>query len=60
MSDFLKSDYCPICEGEGFVWLHHENPLADSEKEQCETCKDLHQQELRADRMHDQMKEGDI
>lgn len=54
MSDFIKSDYCTECGGEGFIWLYHENPLADSEKEQCESCEELHQAEVRADRMQDE------
>jgi hypothetical protein len=58
-SDFIKSDYCRECDGGGFVWLHHENPLADSEKEQCQSCEDLHRAEVRADNMMDAWKEGE-
>jgi len=46
MSDFIKSDYCRECDGDG----------TSEENEQCESCEELHQQELRADRMHDEMK----
>ena len=56
MSDWIKSDYCHECGGEGFIWLHHENPLADNDKEQCEECERLHQLELRADRLEDEAK----
>lgn len=58
MSDFIKSDYCPECEGCGYIYLHHENPLADSEKEQCEVCEELHRQEILSDRLQDEFKEG--
>jgi len=47
MNDFITSDYCTECEGCGEV-----------ENEQCAECEYLHQQELRADRMHDEMKGG--
>jgi hypothetical protein len=56
MSDYIKSDYCTECDGEGFVYLIHENPSADNDKEQCAECEELHQQELYADRLHDEMK----
>lgn len=56
--DFLSSDYCTECGGVGYVWLRHENPLADNEKEQCESCEDLHIAECRADNMMDAWKEG--
>lgn len=56
MNDFIKSDFCNECGGDGYYWRHHENPLADSEKEQCEECERLHQLEIRADRLQDEAK----
>lgn len=47
--DFLKSDYCTDCNGDG---------KAD-DGTQCQSCEELHEQELRADRMMDSWKEGD-
>lgn len=55
-SDFLRSDYCDECGGSGYTWLIHENPMADNEKEQCPQCESIHNQEVRADRLHDEMK----
>lgn len=49
MSDFLKSDYCQECSGEGYVEYN-------DEPEQCEECERLHRLELRADKMQDIMK----
>lgn len=56
MSDFIKSDYCQECGGDGYTWSHHENPAGDSEKKQCELCKELHQSELRFEILIDSMK----
>lgn len=53
MSDFIKSDFCTECDGEGFVWLRHENPAADSEKEQCAECEELARLEWKADLAHE-------
>lgn len=57
MSDFIKSDFCHECDGAGYVT--YKTLLFDDvqiEKEQCESCEELHKQEIRADRMHDEMK----
>lgn len=61
MNDFIKSDYCTECEGEGFIVYSYVTPLFDgaqmeTDHEQCPECEFLHQQEVRADRMHDEMK----
>lgn len=54
MTDFIKSDYCTECDGEGFVWLRHEQ--GDNDKDQCFECERLHTLEVRADRLHDEAK----
>lgn len=51
MSDWIKSDYCTTCDGEGYVWVH--DHFSDSEKEQCAKCEHLHRMEVRADIQHD-------
>lgn len=43
--DFVKSDYCQDCGGIGQI-----------DNEQCESCEDLHNQELQADRFQDELK----
>lgn len=53
-NDFIKSDFCTECDGEGFIWLH--DPYTASKKEQCFECERLHRLEVRADRLHDEMK----
>jgi hypothetical protein len=56
---FIVSDYCGDCDGEGY--FTRATQLFDDvqyENFQCETCEELHQQEIRADRLHDEMKEG--
>ena len=55
-ANFLRSDYCDECGGNGYLYKVHENPLADNEREQCPTCESLHDQELKADRLHDELK----
>lgn len=50
--DFIKSDHCRDCGGEGFFYL----PNGLQEKEQCYTCEELHAAEVRADRMMDEAK----
>lgn len=50
MSDWVKSDYCTECGGEGFYT--HSTPLFDDvqiEEEQCPECERLHELEVRAD-----------
>lgn len=51
MSDFIKSDFCTECEGEGFVWLRHEQ--GDNDKEQCAECEELARLEYKADLAHE-------
>lgn len=57
MSDFLTSDYCQECGGIGY-YTHFTQLFDDvqSEREQCESCEELHRQELLADRLEDEMK----
>jgi hypothetical protein len=47
MSDFIKSDYCPECDGDG---------VSVDDGEQCLSCEDLHRAEIRADIMMDEAK----
>lgn len=47
---FLQSDYCTECGGLGFI------TLAINTHEQCEECERLHNLELRADRLCDELK----
>lgn len=58
--EFLKSDYCTECGGGGYrtekTWTCPLTGFAQRELEQCESCEELHDQEVRADRMHDEMK----
>lgn len=57
MNDFITSDYCPECDGCGYVT--YTTPLFDDvqiEKEQCAECEYLHKQEIKADRLYDEMK----
>lgn len=51
-NDWIKSDYCQECGGEGFVVVNHK----ENEIDQCEECERLHALELRADRLQDEMK----
>lgn len=44
MSDFIKSDYCEECDGDG---------VSIDDGEQCFECERLHQLELRADRIQE-------
>lgn len=68
MSDFIKSDYCTECDGTGKVFIGFDigfDPKRmekfDIDKfEQCESCEELHEKEVRADRMFDELKEMDI
>ena len=46
---FIVSDYCGDCNGDG---------ISVDDGGQCETCEELHQQELRADRMQDEEMEA--
>lgn len=57
MSDFIKSDHCQECGGIGY-YTHFVQLFDDvqSEKEQCESCEELHEWELRADRLEDEAK----
>lgn len=47
--DFVKSDYCRECNGDG-------RQQFGDEIIQCESCEELHKAEVRADRMHDEAK----
>lgn len=58
MSNWIKSEFCTECDGEGYVILHHENPAADNDKEQCAECEHLAELEKRADRLEDEIKEA--
>lgn len=53
---FTYSDNCGECGGIGFIVLHHENQMADNEREQCEECERLVELEKRADRLEDEIK----
>lgn len=44
MSDFIKSDYCQECDGDG---------MSPDDNEQCMECERLHKLEVRADRLQD-------
>lgn len=46
MSDWLKSDYCTECDGNGYV-------IEEENEEQCAECEHLHRMEVRADIQHD-------
>lgn len=49
---FIKSDFCHECDGCcGYISDH------DGIR-QCEECERLHKEEVRADMMHDLLKEG--
>jgi hypothetical protein len=48
--DYITSTYCLECNGDG---------ISLDDGEQCLSCEELHQQELRADRMMDAIKEGE-
>ena len=58
MSDYLKSDNCEDCGGEGFRYYitHQTEEYVEHETDQCAECEELHKQEVRADRLHDEMK----
>lgn len=53
MSAWIKSPLCSYCDGFGYIWHHHENPAADSEKEQCEECERIAEIEKNYDRDHE-------
>ena len=55
MKDFIKSDYCTACDGRGFRIEKTSHGLPN-ELEQCESCEELHQQEIKADRLEDEIK----
>lgn len=57
--DFLKSDYCGECGGEGFIKFAtspKDSSFTEYEIEQCEECERLHRAESYADLMHDMAK----
>lgn len=61
MSDFIKSEYCTECGGEGFITYSYITPLFDdtqleTDHEQCPECEHLHRQEVLADRLEDEMR----
>lgn len=60
MSDWIKSDYCNECGGDGYYQrlTHDTGEYQEHEKEQCEECERLHLLEIRADRRMDEIKEG--
>ena len=47
MNDFITSDYCTECDGDG---------ISKDDGEQCLECERLHRAELKADRLIDEMK----
>lgn len=65
MSGFIKSDYCEECEGTGRIFVGMEvgfDPIKMEQFdkdifEQCFSCEELHDKEVRADRMFDELKE---
>ena len=61
MSDWIKSEHCTECEGRGCTTYTYVTPLFDgaqleTDEEQCPECEYLHQQEVLADRLEDEMK----
>lgn len=61
---YIKSDYCTECDGSGRasvgtrpVFNHKSMEIFDADiMGQCESCEDLHRQELLADRLEDAAK----
>lgn len=51
MNDWVKSDYCNECGGDGFLnhLTHDTGEYKEYEKEQCEECERLVDLERRAD-----------
>lgn len=47
MNDFITSIHCYECDGDG---------ASLDDGAQCSSCEELHQLELRADRLEDEMK----
>lgn len=58
MKDWIKSDHCQECGGEGFYSFvsHDTGEYREYEKDQCPECERLHDLEVKADILHDQMK----
>jgi hypothetical protein len=59
--DWIVSDHCTECDGEGFVRFvsHDTGEYREYEVDQCEECERLCELERRADIDHDRFKEGD-
>lgn len=55
--DYLRSDYCTVCDGNGYrIEKTASCPATGNliiEYEQCEECEELHEQERRSDLQHD-------
>lgn len=60
--EFISSVYCTACDGSGETvidhraWISGGNVYEEDVMGQCLNCEELHQQELKADRLHDEMK----
>lgn len=56
MSDWLKSEFCTTCEGDGFVKFksHETEEYAEFETEQCAECENL---EKNGDKLFKALKE---
>jgi hypothetical protein len=57
VGNWLRSDYCTDCGGKGYIEENHEAPYGWQEY-QCEQCEELHEKELQADILQDEIKEG--
>lgn len=55
--DFVTSDYCNQCCGNGYQKFIY--PDGTHDLIQCESCENLHRDEIRADIMMDAWKEGE-
>jgi hypothetical protein len=54
-SDYIKSEFCTECDGEGFIKFisHQTEEHVEYETDQCAECEELHKQEVYVDRMCD-------
>jgi hypothetical protein len=55
-NDWLKSDHCAVCGGIGFIVKPFGKTGVLDYEDQCESCEELHYQEVRADRLQDEWK----
>lgn len=58
MSDWIVSDHCTECDGEGFIRFisHDTGEYREYEVDQCPECERLHELEVRADIAQDKAK----